>query len=335
MSVEKGVWVLAEQMGGELEEVSLELVSEGRKLADRLGSELCAILVGSNVENLADSLAHHGADKVFLLDSPRLSSYNGELYTQALSALVGEHAPGITLCGATSIGRDLAPRLAAKLGMGLVSDCVIIDLDENGAFQLTTPTHAGKVYTTVICTSDKPQMATLRPGLVEAKLLSAARKAETIKVDPQIKPDEARVKVTGFVKADPKTIDLEEAEVIVAGGGGMGAKENFRLLEELAEVLGGSVAGSRVPVDEGWITIERQVGQTSKTVASQLYIACGISGSIYHTMGMKDCKVIIAINKDRAAPIFKLADVGVVGDVLEVVPALIDQLCTIPRPDDT
>ncbi len=197
-----------------------------------------------------------------------------------------------------------------------------IDLDENGAFQLTTPTHAGKVYTTVICTSDKPQMATLRPGLVEAKLLSAARKAETIKVDPQIKPDEARVKVTGFVKADPKTIDLEEAEIIVAGGGGMGAKENFRLLEELAEVLGGSVAGSRVPVDEGWITIERQVGQTGKTVASQLYIACGISGSIYHAMGMKDCKVIIAINKDRAAPIFKLADVGVVGDVLEVVPAL-------------
>jgi electron transfer flavoprotein alpha subunit len=309
-----------------LQDVSLEVMSEGRRIAEKLGEELCVVLVGSNIRDLADSLAFHGADKVYLVDTPLLSEYCSELYVQVISALISGRGPNIVLCGATWIGRDLAARLAARLKTGLVSDCVSLNLSEEGLLLQTKPAYGGKVHVTVICPTARPQIATVRPGTMEIRRPRIAKRAELIKLSPELDTTQRRTKVVGFLHADPKTISVDEAEIIVAGGGGVGSAEGFEMLAELADVLGGSLAGSRVPVDKGWIPSERQIGQTGKTVAPKLYIACGISGSIYHNMGMRDSRLVVSINKDRNAPIFKISDVCLVGDLLEIVPAIIRQL---------
>ena len=325
MPVDKGIWVLAEQRSGELQEVTLELISEGRKLADKLKEELTVVLVGHNVSPMIAVFGQHGADIVYQVDNPHLANYAAEFYTDVIADLLKEHRPRLALCGATSLGKDLGARLAARLKVGLVSDCVNMTVAEDGSLVLTKPTFGGRTYTNVGCIN-KPQLATVRTGLMEVKKAWIPKTPQVVVVKPEIDPNKLRVKVVGFVKADPKTVSLTEAEVIVSGGRGIGSKDNFKIIEDLAEALGASVACSRVPVDEGWAPFERQVGQTGKTVTPRLYFACGISGAIYHTMGMKDSKAIIAINTDKNAPILKLADVGVVGDLHAILPELTAQL---------
>ena len=325
MTFDGGVCVLAEQREGQLQEVSLELVSEGRKLADKLGERLGAVVIGSDIAKLAQPLVHLGADKVWLLDSPLLADYCPEFYTDALVRLIEANRPAIVLSGDTCIGRDLAPRLAARLKTGLVTECTTITLDQEGLVLHTKPSYEGKVSSTVVCLKARPQMATVMPGVMDTGVPDPSRTAEVVKLTPECN-GRLRIKVVGFTKADPKTVSLSEAESIVAGGGGVGSADNWRLIEELAEELVASVAASRIAVDAEWVTSDRQVGQTGKTVSPRLYVACGISGALQHTMGMKDSRLIVAINKDRNAPIFKVADVGIIGDLHEVVPAIIQHL---------
>jgi len=325
MPSEGEVWVLAEQRGGLLQEVSLELVSEGRKLADKVGEQLGAVVVGSEVGELAQPLVHLGADKVWLLDSPSLAAYRPEFYTDALEHLILANQPAIILAGDTSIGQDLAPRLSARLKTGLVTECTALSVDEDGLVTVTKPSYGGKASSIVVCPEARPQMVTVKPGLMATGTPDTTRTAEVVKVTPQFS-SEPKTEVVGFIKADPKTVSLTEAEIIVAGGSGTGSAENWRLIEELADALRASLAAARMPVGAGWVNSDRQVGQTGKTVSPRLYVACGISGAVQHTMGMKDSKLIIAINTDRNAPIFKLADVAVVGDLLDVIPAMVQQL---------
>jgi electron transfer flavoprotein alpha subunit len=319
-----GVWVLAEQRLGELQEVSLELVGWGRKLADRLNEELSALLFGDNAAGLASELSCYGADKVYIINDQSLTGYPPEAYTEALLTFATEQTPGVILFGATVFGRDLASRLAARLKTGLASDCTALEVGDNGLLSVVRPVYGGQLDATVISPVARPQIATVRPGIIDAKPAKGERKAEIITVKPQ--PAATHSRKTGFIKADPKTLRLDEAEVIVAGGGGIDSQESFQLLEELAELLGGCVGASRVPVDKGWVPLEKQIGQTGNTAAPKLYLAFGISGSIYHTMGMKDSKLIVVINKDRNAPFFKLADMGIVGDCHEMLAALIQRL---------
>ncbi len=326
MSTASGIWVLAEQRNGELQEISLELVGEARKLADEMKEELWAVLVGSSVENLVPPLAHYGADKVLLVEHPLLQNYTTEAYTSVLTGLITQHQPSTVVIGATSNGRDLAPRLATRLKTGLVTECTILKIAENGSLQMTKPTHGGKVYSTFTCNSARPMMATVKPGVLGLGKANTSRKAETVRAELSEDLGEIRTKVTGFEKADPRTVDLTEAEIIVAGGRGVGSAEKYRLIEELADLLGGSVGGSRVARDAGWVPFERQIGQTGRTVAPNLIITAGVSGATQFTNGMKDSKAIIVVNKDRNAPIFKIADVGVVGDLNEVLPALIEKV---------
>ena len=333
MSPAKGVWVLAESKQEQFDDFSLQVVSGGRQLADKLGEDTRVIVVGSNNRALADTLADYGADKVYFLDSPQLLSYSGELYVDVLSQLLEDESAGILLCGATLIGRDLAPRLAARLKTGLVTDCVGLEIDAEGSLLQTKPTYGGKVYTNLTCSEARPQLVTIKSDVMEVKKSATARKPVIVPIAPKFNGNEPRTKTVGLVKGDPGTIGIEEAEMIVAGGRGVGSAENFRVLEELAGVLGASIAASLPAVDAGWVSSARQVGQTGKTVAPRLYIACGISGASYHTLGMKDSETVIAINTDRHAPIFKLADVGIVGDILEVVPAITSGLKGIIKKD--
>lgn len=331
MPANKGIWVLAEQREGELQEISLELMGEGRKISDELGEELCAVVLGNNIEGLAAPLAQHGADKIYLIDSPWLASYSGEPYADVLSNLIRDKAPRAVLCGATSIGGDLAPRLAARLKTGLVSNCVALKLGDDGLLLQTKPTYGGKVHSTIICPNARPQIATVGPGILKIKSVNIPEKAEIIKVAPRFSSQRQRTKTAGVIKADPKTIDLSEAEIIVAGGRGVGSAENFKIIEELADVLGGCVAGSRMAVDAGWVPSDKLVGQTGVTVTPRLYVACGISGALHHTLGMKDSRTIVAINTDGNAPIFKLADLGIIGNLLDVVPTIVEQLRELSR----
>ncbi|MBM4461736.1 MAG: electron transfer flavoprotein subunit alpha/FixB family protein [Chloroflexi bacterium] len=330
MSADKGILVLAECDEGGLCDVSLELLSEGRRFADRLGDELSAVLVGRDNPALVNRLSEHGADKVYLLDSPLLEN-SVEFQAQALSNLVRERKPRILLCGATSFGRDIAVRLAAALKTGLASNCTALSLSEDGLLVQTKPVYRDKASANVICPTARPQIATVVPGVLDVKRAKVTRQAEVIRVAPRLDTSVPCAKAVRFAKGDPKTMSLDEAPVIVSGGRGVGSRENFRLLEKLAEVLGGVVAGSRMAVDEGYIPSTKQVGQTGKTVTPKLYIACGISGSVYHTMGMKDSKTIVVINKDRSAPMFNMADLGILGDLLTIVPAMTNELIMISQ----
>ena len=326
MSSEKSVWVIAEQSEGQLKDISLEVLSCGRQLADELGGPVSAVVIGSNSQELAGTLAGYGVDKVYLLHSPLLMEYRAELYVEALSKLFEEEKPGVVLCGATLMGRDLAPRLAARLKTGLVSECISLALNEEGLLLGTRHTHGGRVSSTIVCSASKPQMATVKPGVMKVARPDTAQKAEVTVITPELTQSQPRTSVKGVVKADPDKISLDEADVIVAGGKGVASLENFQLLEEIARYLGGVVAGSLGAIDEGWLPRKKLVGQTGTTVTPKLYLACGISGSVYHVLGMRDSEFVMAINKDPSAPIFKVADMGIVGDVVEVTSAIIDRL---------
>ena len=325
----KGVWVFAEQREGELQKVSLELLGEGRRQADKLGVKLTALLLGDNVAHLADELAKHGADEVLVAEDKNLAHYTTDAYTKVICDLANERKPGILFVGATFIGRDLGPRVAARLNTGLTADCTSIDVEvENGDLLATRPAFGGNLMATIACPDHRPQMATVRPGVFEIVNTNGAD-CKIEKVAVQLSDSDVRTKVLETVKTAKDIVDISEAKIIVAGGRGVGSKENFDLVKELAEALGGVVAGSRAAVEKGWVENAYQVGQTGKTVKPTIYVACGISGAIQHVAGMQDSEVIIAINKDETAPIMQVADYGIVGDLKKVIPELIAQVKAI------
>ncbi len=323
----KGVWVFAEQREGNLLNVSIELLGEGRKIADQLDTELTAVILGKDIDELAEKLIKYGADNVLYADSELLELYTTDGYTKVICDLIKERKPEILLIGATNIGRDLGPRISSRVHTGLTADCTRLEVDlENRRLMQTRPAFGGNLMATIICPNHRPQMSTVRPGVMEKGKYDESRKGNIEKFTPELTEKDIRAKVVEVVKAKKAEVKLEEANIIVSGGRGLGNPEGFKLVEELAEKLGGVVGASRATVDAGWIDQEHQVGQTGKTVRPTIYIACGISGAIQHLAGMQDSDLIIAINKDKDAPIFKVADYGIVGDVYEVIPELIDGL---------
>ena len=305
----------------------LELLGEGRKLADTLGVELSALLLGSGVESLCDELGAYGADRVILADSALLSDYNTEAYAKVVCDLVTERKPEIMLIGATNIGRDLAPRLSARLYTGLTADCtgLAIDPETRGLLQ-TRPAFGGNVMATIVTPNHRPQMSTVRPGVMKKAAYDPAHKAIVDVADFALSENDIHTKVIETVKSLKQTVNLVDAEVIVAGGRGVGSAEGFKLIEQLAEVMGGVVGASRAAVEAGYIGADHQVGQTGKTVRPKIYVACGISGAIQHLAGMQNSECIIAINKNADAPIFSAATYGIVGDLHKVIPMLIEEL---------
>jgi electron transfer flavoprotein alpha subunit len=322
----KGVWVFAEQRDGKLKSVAYELVSEGRKLADKLGTELGAVCLGHKIKDV-EQLVCYGADKVYLADDPTLADHQEDLYTGLLLDLIKKYKPEILIAGATSMGRSFVPRVAALLYTGLTADCTGLDIDPETKLLLQTrPTFGGNVMATIMCQAKRPQMATVRPHVFKKGTHHKERKGQIIRVDFQKEAVTARTKLVKFIEDLSEKVKLDEAEIIVSGGRGLGKPENFQIIKELAGVLGAAVGSSRPPVDEGWIPYSHQVGQTGKTVCPKLYIACGISGSVQHIAGMGTSECIIAINEDPNAPIFQVATYGIVGDLFKVIPLLIEKL---------
>lgn len=323
----KGVWVFAEQRNGELHKVSLELLGKGREIADKLGVELTAVLLGHEVEELANTLALHGADKVLLADHPLLKDFTTDGYAKVMCDIVNERKPEIIFLGASVNGRDLAPRVAARLETGLTADCTALDIDEeNNNLLMTRPAFGGNLMATIVCGDHRPQMSTVRPGVFEKLPANESKKGVIERIDVKLEENDIRTKVVEIIKQCKDCVDIGEANIIVSGGRGVGNKENFKLLQDLAKELNGVVAASRAAVDNGWLDKDVQVGQTGKTVRPTVYIACGISGAIQHLAGMQDSDYIIAINKDADAPIMKVADLGLVGDMNKIIPELIERV---------
>lgn len=317
----KGVWVYAEQRDGKTADVSFELLGAGRRLADSLGTDVSAVLLGGT-EEAAEELVRWGADRVYLCSDEGLRSFNDEPYAQMLSDLISKHGPEIVLAGATPIGRSFIPRVAARLNTGLTADCTALDIEETtGNLLQVRPAFGGNIMATIVCPFTRPQMATVRPRVMKRGQYDAARKGEIVRVDGA--GLRSRTKVIETVREVSEiAINLQEANVIVAGGRGAGGQKGFELLQELASALGGCVGASRAAVDEGWVPYRRQVGQTGKTVSPKLYIACGISGAVQHVVGMQSSDIIVAINKNPEAPIFSIASYGIVGDLFEIIPML-------------
>ena len=346
----KGVWVFCEQRQGALMSTDFELVSEARKLADELGCEVTGLLLGDNVEGIAKELGGYGADKVLVCDSPLLKDYTTDAYAKVVCDMVNEYKPEVLLIGATNIGRDLGPRCAARLHTGLTADCTRLDVDvekykgylraatslpeeriekldtADRNLKMTRPAFGGNVMATIICPNYRPQMATVRPGVMEMPRRDMSRQGKVTVVDAGLSMDDRNVEILQVVHDDKKSVDITEAKVLVSGGRGVGSAEGYAPLRELAEVLGGEVSSSRIGVDSGWIEKDRQVGQTGKTVHPDLYVACGISGAIQHLAGMEGSEFVIAINKDETCPMMKLADLGIVGDLHVIVPKLTEAI---------
>jgi electron transfer flavoprotein alpha subunit len=322
----RGVWVFAEQRKGAIKNVAYELLARGRELADTLKTELCAVCLGHNVADV-DSLITQGADKVYLVDSPDLADNQEDYLTHGLLDLIKERKPEIVLAGATALGRAFIPRVAAILNTGLTADCTGLDIDTEKKLLLQTrPTFGGNIMATILCPNKRPQMSTVRPRVFKKNTPDPSRKGEIIKVDFKKENVTARTKLLSFVEDITEKVKLEDADIIVSGGRGLGKADNFKLLQELADVLGAALGSSRAAVDEGWIPYSHQVGQTGKTVCPRLYIACGISGAIQHLAGMQTSDCIVAINDNPDAPIFQVAHYGIVGDLFQVVPMIIKKL---------
>jgi electron transfer flavoprotein alpha subunit/NAD-dependent dihydropyrimidine dehydrogenase PreA subunit len=322
----KGVWVFAEQRGGKLARVSLELLGKAQELAGQLKEEVSALLLGSQVSAMADTLIKHGAARVFLVEHSALKDYRTIAYTEVVEELVKRYKPNILLMGATHLGRDLAPRVSRRVGVGLTADCTELTIDpDEGILLQTRPAFGGNVMATIANRYSRPQMATVRAGVMEPQP-KPENKGNVITQEVSLSEERIGLKVLEMVREEKKGVNLSDAKVVVAGGRGVGEADGFRVVKELAEALGGELAGTRVAVEEGWIPTDRQVGQTGQSVRPELYIACGISGAIQHRAGMMNSRYIIAINKDPRAPIFQVADWGIVGDLYEVVPEMIRQL---------
>ncbi|WP_449036168.1 electron transfer flavoprotein subunit alpha/FixB family protein [Peptostreptococcus stomatis] len=323
----KNIWVYAEQRQGKLTPVVIELLGEGRKLADVRGVKLNAILLGQDMDELAKELISYGAETVYVADDALLKNYTTDAYTKVIVDAVHEIKPEIVLVGATHIGRDLAPRIASRLNTGLTADCTKLEIDpEDGKIKQTRPAFGGNIMATIICPDNRPQMSTVRPGVMDKATKDDSRTGEVVKLNIDLKESDIRTKVLEIVKSAHEKISLTDANIIVSGGKGLGTPDGFKLIAELAEALGGVVGSSRAAVDAGWIDRSHQVGQTGVTVKPNLYVACGISGAIQHLAGMKESDLIIAINKDPDAPIFGVADYGIVGDLYKVIPEILEAL---------
>ena len=338
MSLEeyKGVYVFAQQVDGEVSGIAYELLGKAKDLAKDLNTDVTAVLIGYNVKGLVDGLAQYGADKVIVVDDKELEVYRTEPYTHALASVINEYKPEIVLVGATAIGRDLGPRVSARVATGLTADCTVLEIGDfndiaskqvlNNQLLMTRPAFGGNTIATNACPFNRPQMATVRPGVMQKIDPIKDAKAEVIEFNPGFTPDNKYVEILEVVKSVSDTVDIADAKILVSGGRGVGSKENFKLLEDLAEVLGGTVSCSRAVVENGWLPVERQVGQTGKTVRPNVYFAIGISGAIQHVAGMEESDIIVAINKDEDAPIFDVADYGIVGDLNKVLPPLTEML---------
>ena len=336
----KGVYVFAQQVDNEISGIALELLGKGKELAAKLETEVTAVLIGYNVKNLADKLAEYGADKVILVDDPELETYRTEPYAHALASVIEKYKPEIVLVGATAIGRDLGPTVSARVHTGLTADCTVLEIGDfplvaipgqeqkHNQLLMTRPAFGGNTIATIACPDNRPQMATVRPGVMQKIAPIVGAKAVIEEYNPGFTPNNKYVTIKEVVKAVSDTVDIMDAKILVSGGRGVGSAENFKILEDLAEVLGGTVSCSRAVVDNGWKPKDLQVGQTGKTVRPQIYFAIGISGAIQHVAGMEESDLIVAINKDETAPIFDVADYGIVGDLNKVVPALTEQLKT-------
>jgi electron transfer flavoprotein alpha subunit/NAD-dependent dihydropyrimidine dehydrogenase PreA subunit len=321
----QGVWVWVEQFEGEAGSISWEMVGEGRRLADQRGTALTACVLGHNVEHVAKQAITYGADRVFWVDDPSLAVYRTQPYATTLVQLVGQYKPEIFLLGASSRGRDLAGSVATELYTGLTADCTGLDIDpENNLLRQTRPAFGGNIMATIICPNYRPQMATVRHRVFEMPEPDETRQGQIVSIDPVVGEGDVAAKVVDFI-VEQGEVNLADAKIIVSGGRGVGGPEGFEPVRELADVLGGALGASRAAVDAGWIPYAHQVGQTGRTVRPDLYIACGISGAIQHLAGMGTAKIIVAINKDAEAPIFTVANYGIVGDLFQVVPALTEQ----------
>ena len=327
LSAYKNVWVFVEQREGKIMPVSIELLGEGRKLADEIGCKLCGILLGEGIASLADDVQSYGADIVYLADAPELKDYTTDAYTNVIFKAINDYKPEIVLLGATHIGRDLGPCIAVKCQTGLTADCTKLEIDEETKMiKMTRPAFGGNLMATIKCPNHRPQMATVRPGVMDKAIADTSKKGETVKLDVKFADGEIRTKVIEIVKSMKEMVSLTDADVIVSGGMGLGNADGFKLLQQLADKLGGVVGSSRAAVDAGWIDHSRQVGQTGTTVKPKIYFACGISGAIQHIAGMQSSDIIVAINTNENAPIFEIADYGIVGDLYKVIPAIMEQL---------
>ena len=323
----KDVYVIAEQRDGKIQKVGLELIGEATKLAKDLGEQVVAVLLGSNITDKAQELIQHGADKVVVVDDPMLEKYATEPYAKAITAVIKACEPEIVLYGATSIGRDLAPRVSARVHTGLTADCTKLAInEETKLLHMTRPAFGGNIMATIVCKNHRPQMATVRPGVMAALAKDETRTGEVVNFKVDFVPADMNVEIIEEVKETKKTVDITEAKVLVSGGRGIGSADFVPVLQEAADVLGGVVTGSRPVIEAGWLDKDRQVGQTGKTVRPDLYLACGISGAIQHVAGMESSEVVISINKDDNAAIFSVSDLGVVGDVKVILPKLVEAL---------
>ena len=334
----KGVYVFAEQVDNKLSGIAFELLGKAKDLAADLNAEVAAVLIGSDVKGLADELAAYGADKVIVVDDPELKEYRTEPYAHALASVIEKYKPEIMLVGATAIGRDLGPRVSARVQTGLTADCTQLEIGDfpikpvagkeqkHNQLLMTRPAFGGNTIATIACPDNRPQMATVRPGVMQKIAKIEGAKANVEEFNPGFTPDNKYVEIMEVVKSVSETVDIMDAKILVSGGRGVGSAENFKILEDLAEALGGEVSYSRAVVDNGWKPKDLQVGQTGKTVRPQVYFAIGISGAIQHVAGMEESDLIIAINKDETAPIFDVADYGIVGDLNKIVPELTKQI---------
>ncbi|MFU0833574.1 MAG: Protein FixB [Oscillospiraceae bacterium] len=327
LSAYHGIWVFAEQREGKLMQVAIELLGEGKKLAATLGCELSAVLCGDHVDSLVDELFEYGADKVYYANAPELKQYTTDAYTKVIHEAIDTYKPEIVLLGATHIGRDLGPCLAVRCNTGLTADCTKLEINpETKRIMQTRPAFGGNLMATIICPNHMPQMSTVRPGVMEKADRTPGRKGELIPLDVHLAASDIRTKVLEVVKTAKETVSLTDADIIVSGGMGLGNAKGFELLKQLADKLGGTIASSRAAVDAGWIDHAYQVGQTGTTVKPKIYFACGISGAIQHVAGMQNSGLIVAINTNENAPIFDIADIGIVGDLYKVIPAIIAEL---------
>ncbi|MDD5677906.1 MAG: electron transfer flavoprotein subunit alpha [Kiritimatiellae bacterium] len=323
LSAYRDVWIFAEQKDGRIQSITYELLGEGRKLADQLGMSLCAVLLGSGMSDKTAELVQRGADRVYVVDAPELAYFQDEPYAAVLIDLIRRHKPAIMLCGATTIGRSLVSRVAVNVRAGLTADCTGLAIDpETKNLMQTRPAFGGNIMATIITPKHRPQMATVRHKVMKEALVDASRKGETLIEKVAAEVLKSRAQRVKFVPEAETTMNIAEANIIVSGGRGLQAPENFSIVRELAEVLGAGVGSSRAAVDAGWIPYSHQVGQTGKTVCPKIYIACGISGQIQHLAGMSSSDIIVAINKDPDAPIFRVATYGLIGDLFKLVPLL-------------
>ncbi|WP_413927157.1 electron transfer flavoprotein subunit alpha/FixB family protein [Clostridioides sp. ES-S-0056-01] len=322
-----GVWVIGEQREGKINPVTIELIGEGRKLADQLGKELAVVIAGYEVEKEVKELLHYGVDKAYYINDPLLKDFTTDGYAISIASLIERKKPEVVLVGATSIGRDIAPRIAGKVGTGLTADCtkLEIDLTDNKLLQ-TRPAFGGNLMATIVCPKNRPQMSTVRPGVMAKAVRTESETGVLEVVTPELTENMIRTRLVEILPQEKKSINLTDARIIVSAGRGLKKAEGFELIKELADKLGAEIGASRAAVDSGWIEHSHQVGQTGTTVRPELYIACGISGAIQHLAGMSDSKYIVAINKDLKAPIFNICDYGIVGDLYEILPEMIESL---------